>query len=326
MPPVRDAIRYPAKRVLLQRTRLAYVHLRNLLTDAKRDRSARVSGYVAVWMPEELLVLYLEAGEVVTATSSPDGQRFAPIAISEAIGRVPTATEYGSICFHEASDEQVDYMYATQTGQPLALPRELVPGDASALLAYLDGTMHDGALEVIADGAVNYVALDGGRPTRGYFVDPRPGDVGAHLRTLLEGRILAAPPTVRLWGKPAALPHQASPALIQAYRELIGALTARLREAGKTSAAEITEGARRALVLKHPTLERFSPSLPTTKDPVTDAQTLTKAIASWTADILWAACPDDTTPEQLLHDLTVSRRHVFQAAGLFDALPWKVKW
>jgi hypothetical protein len=326
MPPIRDAIRYPAKRVLLQRTRLAYVHLRNLLTDAKRDRSARVSGYVAVWMPEELLVLYLEEGEVVNATVSADGVQFTPLAISEAIGHVPTAAEYGSICFHEAADEQLDLMFATQTGTELPLPRELVPGDVDGLLGYLDGTMHDGALEVVADGSVNYVAIDGGRPARGYFVDPRPGDVAVHLRTLLDGRILAAPPIVRLWAPPPALPHQASPALIQSYRELIGALTARLREAGKTSAAEVTEGARRALVLKHPTLERFSPSLPTTKDPVTDAQTLTKAIASWTADILWAACPDNTTPEQLLHDLTASRRHVFQAAGLFDSLPWKVKW
>lgn len=326
MPPLRDAIRYPAKRVLLQRTRLAYVHLRNLLTDAKRDRSARVSGYVAVWMPEELLVLFLEEGEVVNATSSVDGQRFVQVAISEAIGRVPTAAEYGSICFHEAADEQLDLMFATQLGTPLALPRELAADDVTGLLAYLDATMHDGALEVIADGAVNYVAIDAGRALRGHFVDPRHGDVGLHLRTLLEGRVLAAPPIVRLWATPPALPHQASPALIQSYRELIGALTARLREAGKSHAAEVTEGARRALVLKHPTLERFSPNVPTTKDPVTDAQTLTKAIASWTADILWAACPDDTTPEQLLHDLTASRRHVFQAAGLFDALPWKVKW
>ncbi len=326
MPPLRDAIRYPAKRVLLQRTRLAYVHLRNLLTDAKRDRSARVSGYVAVWMPEELIVLYLEEGEVVNATTSADGRRFVALPISEAIGRVPTAAEYGSICFHEATDEQLDLMFATQTSEPHPLPRELQATDASAVLAYLDGTMHDGGLEVIADGAVNYVALVGGKPLRGYFVDPRPGDVTMHLRTVLEGRGLAAPPTVRLWDAPPALPHQASPALIQSYRELIGALTARLRESGKASAAEVTEGARRALVQKHPTLERFSPSVPTVKDPVTDAQTLTKAIASWTADILWAACPPDSTPEQLLHDLTASRRHVFQAAGLFDALPWKVKW
>ena len=72
----RDALRYPAKRVLLARTRLAYVHLRNLLTDAKRDRAARVCGYVAVWLPEELITLFLEEGEVVNATSSHDGEHF----------------------------------------------------------------------------------------------------------------------------------------------------------------------------------------------------------------------------------------------------------
>lgn len=326
MPPLRDAIRYPAKRVLLQRTRLAYVHLRNLLSDAKRDRSARVSGYVAVWMPEELLVLFLEEGEVVNATSSADGEHFAPIAISDAIGRVPASAEYGSVCFHETADELLDLMFATQTGTALPLPRELNLRDPDAVMAYLDGTMHDGALEVVADGAVNFVALEGGQPVRGYFVDPRPGEVKALLRPLIEGLVLAAPPTLRLWPQAAALPAQASPALIQAYRELIGALTARLQTGGRQSAADVTEGARRALVGRHPMLDRFSPSLPTLKDPVTDAQALTKAIASWVSDVLWASTPDGETPEDVVRDLTVSRRHMFQSAGLYDSLPWKVQW
>ena len=39
MPSTVAGLRYPHTRVLLPRTRLAYVHLRNLLTDAKRDRS-----------------------------------------------------------------------------------------------------------------------------------------------------------------------------------------------------------------------------------------------------------------------------------------------
>ena len=326
MPLNRDAIRYPAKRVLLQRTRLAYVHLRNLLTDAKRDRAARVSGYVAVWMPEELLVLYLEEGEVVNATSSGDGVRFAPVAISDAIGRVPASAEYGSVCFHEATNEQLDLMFASQTGVPLPWPRELTPTDTDALLAFLYGTMHDGAIEIIADGSVNYVAVAGGKPARGYFVDPRPGDVVGHLRTVLDKRVLATSPDVRLWGSSDALPAQASPALIQAYRELLGALSARLRESGKASAGDITEGARRTLVGKHPMLDRFSPAHPTLKDPVTDAAALTKAIAAWVADILWAATPDGVTPEDLLRDLTASRRHMFQSAGFYDALPWKVLW
>lgn len=326
MAPLRDAIRYPAKRVLLQRTRLAYVHLRNLLTDAKRDRSARVSGYVAVWMPEELVVLYLEEGEVVNATSSTDGVQFAPIAISDAIARVPASAEYGSVCFHETADELLDLMFASQTGTPLAWPKELATDDVDALLAYLDATMHDGAVEVVADGAVNYLVIAGGKPVRGYFVDPRPGDLVVLLRALLTGQALASPAVVRLWAAPDTLPAQASPALIQAYRELIAALTARLLESGKEAAADVTEGARRSLVGRHPMLDRFSPSMPTLKDPVSDPQALTKAIAAWIADILWAAAPDGVAPEDILHDLTAARRHVFQSAGLFEALPWKVQW
>ncbi len=325
MAALRDAIRYPAKRVLLQRTRLAYVHLRNLLTDAKRDRAARVSGYVAVWMPEELLVLFLEEGEVVNATSSPDGLAFDAIAISDAIGRVPASAEYGSICFHEATNEQLDLMYASQTGTALPFPRELVSTDATALLAYLDGLMVEGALEVIADGAVNYVSLDAGRPAHGFFVDSRAAEPTIHLRQVLEGR-LSAPPIVRLWPVPEALPAQASPALIQSYRELMTSLQARLHSAGKSSATEIIEGARRSLVARHPLLERFSPAVDRAKDPVTDTAALTKAIGAWLADVLWAAAPDELTPEALLRELTTSRRHVFQAAGLYDALPWKVKW
>lgn len=305
---------------------MAYVHLRNLLTDAKRDRAARVSGYAAVWMPEELLVLYLEEGEVVNATSSDDGARFVPVAISDAIGRVPASAEYGSVCFHEATNEQLDLMFASQTGTALPWPQELTPTDTDALLAFLYATMHDGAIEIIADGSVNYVAVAEGKPARGYFVDPRPGDVVGHLRTVLDARVLAAPPTVSLWGAPDALPAQASPALIQSYRELMGALSARLRESGKSAAAEVTEGARRSLVAMHPMLDRFSPAHPTLKDPVTDAHALTKAIAAWVADILWAAAPEGLTPEDLIRDLTASRRHMLQAAGFYDALPWKVTW
>ncbi|MBX3175232.1 MAG: hypothetical protein KF709_12515 [Gemmatimonadaceae bacterium] len=326
MPGIRDAIRYPAKRVLLQRTRLAYVHLRNLLTDAKRDRAARVAGYVACWLPEELICLYLEEGEVVNATTSSDGFAFSPIAISDAIGRVPTAAEYGSICFHEADNEQLDLMYASQTREPLPWPRELDVSTLDPIISYLHGTMHDGAVELMVDGMVNFVSVSSGQISRGYFVDPRPGEPVALMRGLLHGGAHATPPVLRLWPTPDPLPAQASPALIQAYRELMGALTARLESAGKAHASEVSEGARRALVQKHPTLDRFSPALERLKDPVTDANTLTKAIGAWVADILWAAAPDDVTPEDLLRELTASRRHVFQSAGLYDALPWKVKW
>src|SRR5687767_15754302 len=94
MPAIVAGLRFPYSRVMLPRTRLAYVHLRNLLTDAKRDRSARLSGYVAIWLPEEFLVLYLQHGEVVNATVL-DGKGSRAIAISSALEAVPSEPEYG---------------------------------------------------------------------------------------------------------------------------------------------------------------------------------------------------------------------------------------
>lgn len=322
----RDALRYPAKRVLLHRTRLAYVHLRNLLTDAKRDRAARVYGYVAVWLPEELITLFLEEGEVVNATSSTDGLKFSPIAISGAIARVPNSAEYGSICFHEAADEQLDTMFATQTGTPLAWPRELKIDDGDAMLAFLYATMHDGALEIQVDGSVHYVVISSGAPLRGYFSDNRPGDLSAHVKALLAPTAHATKPLVRLWPRADALPAQAAPALIQAYRDLITALGAGLRTHGLARAEELVETVRRAHVPRFALLEKFSPALPTTRDPVTDTATLTKAVGSWLHEVLKAAAAPERPPEKILKELTTARRHVFQAAGLFDALPWKVQW
>ena len=56
------ALRFPYGRVVLPRTRLAYIHLRNLLSDAKRDRAGRISGYVAVSLIDELVIFYLLRG------------------------------------------------------------------------------------------------------------------------------------------------------------------------------------------------------------------------------------------------------------------------
>src|SRR3954466_11257009 len=112
MPAIVAGLRFPYSRVLLPRTRLAYIHLRNLLHDAKRDRSARVSGYVAVWLPQEFVVLYLQRGEVVNATIM-DAKSWRAIGITSALERIPAEPEYGEICFHEADDAQLTAMFAS---------------------------------------------------------------------------------------------------------------------------------------------------------------------------------------------------------------------
>jgi hypothetical protein len=327
MPVAAGHLRYPKVRALLPRTRLAYVHLQNLLTDAKRDRAARVFGYVAIWLPEELLVLYMEEGDLVNATATTNGRQWRALPIGEAVGKVPNAAEYGEICFHEASDEQLAAMYASQVTPELGWPPDLTITGPASVLGNLMATLFDGLLEVSADGEVNYIVFQHGMPLRGYFVnDDAIPDLAARVRALLE-RALGRRGTVRRWDVPPALANQAAPALIAAYRELVGTLMRRLYENGAESAFAVAEHARQHLISRHPALEKFSLNIPNQRDPVVDAPALSAAIAAWLSETLWHLhLPDGVTAEKLLAEVARPRRHLFQAAGLFEALPWTIPW
>ena len=328
MPLPAASLHFPHNRVLLSRTRLAYVHLRNLLTDAKRDRAAKVYGFVAVWLPEELLLLYLQEGEVVNATATLDGMQFRALSIAEAIAMVPSAAEFGEICFCEADDEQLATMYWSQVLEPVAWPAELNVREPSALLAFLNATMHDGIVEVHGDdGGLNYGVVRNGSITRGFFADWSEAGAEARLTALLASARSGGPKHTRLWPVPAPLPVQAPPAMIQAYRDLMGAIVKRLVDGGIDGAPSVAEHARKMLVDRHPCLDRFSLTHPHPRDPVTAAPALSAAVGAWIGELLWTVVPQDgTTPAALIGELARDRRHMFQSAGLFDALPWKIEW
>lgn len=324
--PVAGFLRFPKVRALLPRTRLAYVHLSNLLTDAKRDRAARVFGYVAISLPDELLVLYMEEGELVNATATADGLAWRALPISEALGKVPNAAEYGEICFHEAEDEQLAAMYQAQSAPDIEWPAELAPRSVSAVLGNLMATLFDGVLEVTQDGAVHYVVFQHGMPLRGYFADESPGDVAARTRALLE-RAFANGGAVRRWGVPPVLPNQAAPALISAYRELVGTLMKRLTDSGAHGAFAVAEHARHHLLSRHPALERFSLTIPNQRDPVVETPALSAAIAAWLSETMWHLhLPDGVSAEAMVAEIARPRRHLFQAAGLWEALSWSIPW
>lgn len=327
MPLAAEHLRYPKIRALLPRTRLAYVHLPNLLTDAKRDRAARVFGYVAIWLPDEVLILYMEEGELVNATATTDGRVWRALPIGEAVAKVPSAAEYGDICFHEADDEQLAAMYATQLTSELGWPEDLPRGNSAALLGHLMATLFDGLLEVTADGGVNYVVIHNGAPRRGYYMnDATATDETARVKELLD-RALMSGGAVRRFDVPPALPNQAAPALIAAYRDLVGTMMRRLADSGAHGAFSVAEHARHHLIPRYPALDKFSLTLPDQRDPVVDTPALSAAIAAWLVETMWHLhLPDAMTPEQLLVDAARPRRHLFQAAGLFDLLPWRIKW
>ena len=319
-------LRFPHERVFLPRTKLAYVHLRNLLTDAKRDRSARVFGYVAIWLPEELVLLFMQEGELVTATRTEAGGTRA-LPIQDAIARVPSEPEFGEICFHEADDEQLACMYHCQLTTPEPWPVELDPTNPQALFPYLMATTYDGVVQIVVDGAVNYLIFRDGSVERAFLGAGAKGPLADRVQWLFSTEPRVGPLIVQRWSVPPPLPVQAPHALIQAYRELTTGLVKRLVDGGRESAPEIAEHARRTLLDRHRALESFAVSDRELPDPVADGETLTAAVAAWMTELLWAAADHDAIkPETLLRELTYERRHMFQSAGLFQRLPFEIEW
>ena len=324
MPANVAGLRYPHARVLLPRTRLAYVHLENLLTDATRDRSARVFGYVAIWLPEEFLVLYLQRGELVNACAH-DGKEFHPVAIGSAVEKVPAEPEYGEITFCEADDEQLACMYASQTTSAVPWPSELRATDPTSLFPYLMATTFDGLVEIAAEGEVNYLLFRHGSVHTAYLSGQHSGSTVERVSRLFERDRRALHVTVRRWPEPAPLPIQAAAGLVQAYRDLAMSLVLRLVADGRDSAPAIAEHARHTLATTHPALEGFSFNGRQPRPVVADAGALTEAIASLVNEILWTAGNQEGHgPEQMLRELTHERRHLFASAGLFDRLSWKL--
>jgi hypothetical protein len=324
MPAIVAGLRFPYSRVMLPRTRLAYVHLRNLLTDAKRDRSARLSGYVAVWLPEEFVVLFLQHGEVVNATIM-DARGWRALAISSALERIPAEPEYGEICFHQAEDDQLNAMFAAQTEAPDPWPAELNVTDPAALFPFLMTIMFDGMVEIVSEDTVNYLLFRAGAVDRAFLSVPATGSIVERVAKLFAPGSRIVEGKFRRWSSLDPLPVQAPPALIQAYRELSNALVQRLVADGRDGAPAIAEQARQNLVKTHPELESFCIGQRPTREPISDTTRLTTAVATWLAEVMWAAADHEAAPPaSLLKELTWERRHMFQSAGFYDRMPWKV--
>src|SRR6266566_4564975 len=129
--PVRLAdLTFPQVNRLIHRTRLAFIHLDNLLAFGKRDRDGRVDGYITAHLPDECLLVFFRKGEAVNAASlHPSGRHV--VTITEALKRMRAEVERGDLAYCAAPMEQLAWMYQS-CDVPLQ-PRAVDAGSPGAL-------------------------------------------------------------------------------------------------------------------------------------------------------------------------------------------------
>jgi hypothetical protein len=325
MPAHAAQLRYPHGRVLLARTKLAYVHLRNLLSDAKRDRTARVAGYVAIWLPEDFVVLFLREGEVVNAVSA-TSRGSESIAIATAIARIPPEPEFGEIAFYEAPAELLVCLYHALVVPADPWPTDFQAADPRALLPHLRDTKFSGAVEVVNRDTANYLVLNDGLIEQTFAAD----DSGAG-RTEQLAKIFGPPSPrprarVRAWPGPLTMPTQAPAALIATYRDLIERLYSELGSYGVPVPSAVGERVRDTLIGQYPSLRRFAAGTKP-EDPSEDGAEVTAGVANWVAATIREALDgDEEAARSVVTAAARERRHSLHAAGFLAALPWELEW
>jgi hypothetical protein len=325
MPALAARLRYPHGRVLLGRTKLAYVHLRNLLSDAKRDRTARVAGYVAIWLPEEFLVLFLREGEVVNAIRA-TRRGNEPIAISSAIGRVPAEPEFGEIAFYEAPVELLVCLYHTLLTPADPWPAGFAAGDPKVLFPHLRDERFSGVVEVVNRDTANYLVLQDGLIERSFVVDDNGSGRTEQLARVFGPATSRPKARATAWRGPLHMPTQAPAALVAAYRELIGRMYLELGSYGVPVPSAVGERVRDALLRRYPSLSRFAAGS-RSEDPSEDGQEVTAGVAAWVTDTAREALDgDDEAARRVVAEAARERRHMLHAAGFLSALPWELEW
>jgi len=321
---------FPWRERYLARTRLCYIDLDRLLSHAKRDRAARVSGYVQVELGDAVHLVFLDAGEPVNAaTLRADRREVVPLAaLLSTLAEEVERSEAGHVGFYGTDSGQLRAMFATVAGAPLDWATDVPTADLDRLFADMHRRQSDGILELTGGGYTGYLRISGGLARR-FFVgqgsEPE-GGAAALRRFVAEiGNCLSA----SLYPPVSALPAQAPRGLAELYATLLGEVARRLLpHLGDDelemlfNASRPDDGAEDALAGFRRLADGVTPGHTTASH-----QLLTEAVGWWVVELA-AAAADRTgmDPAELLVDAGHPYRFALEETGLLERLPWPLPW
>ena len=319
---------FPQVNRLIHRTRLAFIHLDNLLAFAKRDRDGRVDGYITAYLPDECLLLFFRKGEAMNAASLHTAGRQV-ITITEALKRMRAEVERGELVYAAAPMEQLAWMY-----QSCAVPVEMRTVDASqpgAFFAAFAREKTSGILELTSNARVSYVRFDAGRYHSGYFCDqPDTMAIPRFLESQFQAGASGEAPvlTAAVFPYVADLPQQAPNALINTYRELYWRIVDEVEKEFPGEAKRRAQKVSSGILEAHKAIAILSAARGAeTPDAVVRPEELANALTDWTLQLLEGVevVMPGTAPK-ILREATREHRYVLQSAGYYGRLPWPVTW
>lgn len=321
-------LKFPCRRTLLARTRAAYIHLDNLIAYSKRDRDGKVDAYLVAYLPDEVVLLFFRTGELVNSAMITPVGRFAA-AIPEALRHIRSEPERSEMSFHEAPAEQLAAMYAACEQPPFDIRFDTA--NPQSVFRPLVESGFNGLLELMADGRMSYLKVEGGRYAGGWFAECREGEPP----TDAVARLFQAPPgmarprlSVKAFPGLAALPQQAPPAMISMFRHFMWDLVDLAEREMPNDAGRRAERLRNKLMTSHDVLRTVgAPRNTQTADPIAEPAVLADGVAAWTREFLGELeIVHPGIAPRLMREAAREHRFALNSLHFFEKLPWPIAW
>lgn len=321
-------LQFPHNRVHVHRTRLAFIHLDNLLHYAKIDRDGRLDGYIGAYLPDEVILLLLRRGEIINAVCFAErGRSVLPIAT--ALRDIREEIERGELVYCDAPMEQLAWTYSSCAVPPKR--RFVDAADPASLFPALRNELFTGVLEFISNGRVSYFRFEDGQFMNGYFCGKKePLTVPQYVESLFHPDADGNRPHLSAASFPplSEIPEQAPPAMIETYRDLFWRIAEAADRELPVEALKRAYKIRDALAATHLPLPVIG--TPRDREPaplVTTSEQLTYALADWALQLLeQMEIVSPGSAENVLREATREQRFMLQKAGFYSRLPWPVHW
>jgi hypothetical protein len=320
---------FPHETAYLARTKLSYVNLPGILADGKRDRAARVPGFVAIQLGESCYLVFLRGGEAFQAARlRPRGRE--QMAIGEVLRLAAAEVERGeggAIAYYGAPEPQLRAMLATLVQPPLDLGPAVKAEHPDELFPALGERRFQGVVELCHAGAMHYLCFENGSFAAGYFC-ARPAGVaaGEFVRSLFQSHRTEM--AVSVYPSLEELPAQALPGLIDLYRGVLESAARGVEEKmGRETALAALRRSHAACRILHPSLAAFrvGDDGAVSGAPLASPSQLTAGVAAWLVELLGdASMVAGLDPSELLQGSVREGRFVLQEHGFFAQLPWPV--
>ena len=133
--------------VYLERTKLRYVNIPNILNDALFDRRARVHGVVGIVLGQLSYWIFMREGEAVNAVRRERGKAPVAVPISEVLRAAERGDDHGQAFYYGVPEGQLRAMMAI-TGTPLDAMGDLGAAEPRAFFLRLQELKLDAVLEL----------------------------------------------------------------------------------------------------------------------------------------------------------------------------------